>query len=105
MAINYVRELALFYPSRALIYILTKLVSQFKDKQLAVLKTTIVRSLNIILVRTPKDKLIKIFQIQFPTFIKEHLIQHHLSIFANVPEEMANELKTTFEKYQIRKKM
>ncbi len=73
MAANITKDLSVLSPSKGLLIILTKLITMFKDKQQILLKSNIVRSLNIMLIRTPKAEINKTFQIQFPGFIKENL--------------------------------
>ena len=60
--------------------------------------------MNIILIRTPKSLLNKTFQIQFPIFIKEHMLKEKDIIFVDVSQETIEELKKTYESFMSRKK-
>jgi hypothetical protein len=76
IATNLIRDLRLYFPTKGLISILSKLLTLYKDhKHFSILKNTTVRSLNIILIRTPIKKISRTFQIQFPVSLKEYLIK------------------------------
>lgn len=106
IAANFIRDLSLSYPTKGFIYILSKLMTVFKEhKRFDILKNVTVRSLNIILIRTPKHLINKTFQIQFPIFIKEHMLKEKDSIFIEVSQETIEELKKTYEGFMSRKKV
>jgi len=106
IAANFIRDLSLYYPTKGFIYILSKLMTVFKEhKRFDILKNVTVRSLNIILIRTPKHLINKNFQIQFPIFIKEHMLKEKDNIFIEVSQETREELKRTYENFMSRKKV
>jgi hypothetical protein len=74
MGASLVKDLSGSPPFKSLLIIFTKLLSCFKDsKQLLILKANVARTLNIMLIRTPKGEINRTFQWQLPLFIKEHL--------------------------------
>lgn len=74
----------------------------FKDKPLGILKSNLARSLNMMLIRTPKGEINRTFQIHFPSFLKENLIEKIDEIFINVPEDTKEELKKTYDSFRYR---
>lgn len=71
VAINLIRDFALIPPSKYLLGILGKLLVLFKEnKQLNILKTQIIRTLNIILIKTPKEQINYAIKINLPLFLK-----------------------------------
>lgn len=87
MAANIIKDLSVMSPSRTLLIIFTRLLGMFKDKQLVTLKSNLARSLNIMLIRTPKGEINRTFQIHFPIFLKENLFEKMDEVFVNVPED------------------
>lgn len=72
VAVNLTRDLALLVPSRHILNIFTKFLSNFPaSKQL---KTQVARTLNLILIRTPKEQINNTIKFTLPTLIKEHLM-------------------------------
>jgi hypothetical protein len=87
IAVSITRDLALLLPSKHVLNILTRFLTTFKEsKQISILKTQIVRTLNLILIRTPKEQINNTIKITLPTLIKEHLMNESQVIFENVPE-------------------
>lgn len=103
-AVNMVRDLAFVPPSRCLIPIFTRLLVTFADhKQVAFLKQSIARSLNLILIRNSKDQLNAHFKIHLPGIIRDYLRQESAAVFENVSEETNAELKRFYEDYNKKK--
>jgi hypothetical protein len=104
VAVGVVRDLALTIPSRHVLSIFTRMLTGFKEnKQFGVLKTQIIRALNIMLVRTPKEQINQTIKLTLPILLKDHLMTESNQIFENVPEDTIVNLKKVYEDY--RKKM
>jgi hypothetical protein len=104
LAVALARDLALAPPSRHVLGIFTRMLGGFKEnKQFVVLKTQVARTLNIMLVRTPKEQINQTIKLTLPILIKDHLITESQAIFENVPEDTIENLKKAYDDY--RKKM
>lgn len=104
VGVGVVRDLALTVPSRHVLSIFTRMLTGFKEnKQFGILKTQIVRALNIMLVRTPKEQINQTIKLTLPILLKDYLITESNQIFENVPEATIENLKKVYEDY--RKKM
>jgi hypothetical protein len=75
LAVSLARDLALISPSRHVLGIFTRTLAAFKEnKQFAVLKKQVVRALNIMLIRTPKEQINQTIKLTLPILIKENLM-------------------------------
>lgn len=84
VAVNLTRDLALLVPSRHILNIFTKFLSNFPTSK--PLKTQVARTLNLILIRTPKEQINNTIKFTLPTLIREHLMNESTIIFDDVPE-------------------
>jgi hypothetical protein len=67
------------------------------------LKSQVVRALNLILIRTPKEQINQTIKLTLPVLIKDYLMSESQLIFENVPEDTKDNLKKAYDDY--RKKM
>ena len=103
MAISIVRDLGIIFPSKQVLLIFTKFLSTFStSKQFSILKTQVARSLNLILIRTPKEQINYTIKISLPTLIKNYLMEESVKIFENVPEETNEFLSKAYNEYILR---
>ena len=100
VAVNMTRDLALLVPSRHILNIFTKFLANFPASK--PLKTQVARTLNLILIRTPKEQINNTIKFTLPTLIREHLMNESTIIFENVPEETKENLKKSYEDYLAR---
>lgn len=67
VAFNWVRDLAIYPPSKFLVWILISLIAVFKQKkEFPAFRNCIARTLNLILIRTPCNKLCDEFKKHLP---------------------------------------
>lgn len=79
MAISIVRDLGIIFPSKQVLLIFTKFLSTFStSKQFSILKTQVARSLNLILIRTPKEQIN--YTIKISLIFKELIL---MTLFSN----------------------
>lgn len=104
VAVGIVRDIALTVPSRHVLSIFTRMLTSFKEnKQFGVLKTQVIRALNTMLIRTPKEQINQTIKLTLPILLKDHLMAESNQIFENVPEHTIENLKKVYDDY--RKKM
>jgi hypothetical protein len=75
LAVSLARDLALIAPSRHVLGIFTRMLGGFKEsKQFGILKKQVVRALNIMLIRTPKEQINQTIKLTLPILIKDNLM-------------------------------
>jgi hypothetical protein len=100
MAISIVRDLSIIFPSKQVLWIFTRFLTAFAtSKQFSILKTQVARSLNLMLIRTPKEQINYTIKISLPTLIKNFLMEESAKIFENVPEETNEFLSKSYSEY------
>jgi hypothetical protein len=87
LAVSLTRDLALIFPSKHVLSIFTRFLTTFKEsKKFSILKAQIVKTLNLMLIRTPKEQINNTIKITLPTLIKENFMNESQQIFENVPD-------------------